>query len=312
MMLRQKSFTSRQIMTDPLLSSIQSTLARETATPLAPGLYIVATPIGNLADITLRALAVLARATHVLCEDTRHSLKLLNHYGIARRLTAYHDHNADRERPKILEWLREGAAVALISDAGTPLISDPGYKLVRDAAAEGIAVLSIPGPSAVVAALAASGLPTDSFFFAGFLPAREAAARRRLAGLAAIPGTLIFFETATRLEGTLDALGELFPGREAVIARELTKRFEEFIRGPLPLARDEKREWKGEFVLLISPPVPQDASQDELENALGSALQRLSARDAVEEVARTFGVPKRMVYNLALQLQKGATHVGDE
>lgn len=299
-------------MTDQLLSSIQLTMARETGTPLPPGLYIVATPIGNLADITLRALAVLATAGHVLCEDTRHSLKLLNHYGIARRLTAYHDHNAARERPKILEWLRAGASVALISDAGTPLVSDPGFKLVRDAAAEGIAVFTVPGPSAVIAALAASGLPSDGFFFAGFLPSRETAARRRLQELADIPGTLVMFETAARLAGTLGILGELFAGREVVIARELTKRFEEFIRGTLPLAEDGAREWKGEFVLLVSPPVARETPEEELESALHHAMARLSVRDAVEEVMRTFGVPRKRVYNLALQIQRNATHVGGE
>ncbi len=304
--------SSRHPMTDPLLCSIQSTLARETASPLTPGLYIVATPIGNLADITLRALAVLSRADHVLCEDTRHSLKLLNHYGIARRLTAYHDHNADRERPKIMEWLRAGASVALISDAGTPLVSDPGFKLVREAAAEGIAIFAIPGASAVLAALTASALPSDSFFFAGFLPPREAAARRRLDALAEVPGALILFETASRLEGTLRILGELFEGREVVIARELTKRFEEFIRGRLPLVRGETGEWKGEFVLVISPPVTKTASEEDLADALRRILEHRTLRDAVEEVTRTFGVPRKRVYNLALHMRKGATDAGSE
>lgn len=299
-------------MTDPLLSSIRSTLARETTEPLAPGLYLVATPIGNLADITLRALAVLSRADRVLCEDTRHSLKLLNHYGIARHLTAYHDHNAERERPKILGWLRAGEAVALISDAGTPLISDPGFKLVREVAAEGIAVSSVPGPSAVLAALAASGLPSDSFFFAGFLPPRETAARRRLDALADVPGTLILFETASRLQDTLRILGDRFQGRDVVIARELTKHFEEFIRGSLPLGRDATGEWKGEFVLLISPPVAHTASDEELRDALCHSLELMSVRDAVEEVTRTFGVPRRRVYNLALQIRKNAPHEGRE
>lgn len=296
----------------PLIDPITAILAREAATPLTPGLYLVATPIGNLADITLRALSTLTRATHICCEDTRHSLKLLGAYGVPGHLTAYHDHNAERERPKILRWLSAGASVALISDAGTPLISDPGYKLVREAAALGHAVFSIPGPSAVTTALAASGLPTDAFFFGGFLPPKAVAARRRLSELAEIPGTLVFFETATRLDDTLDALGDLFPGRELVIARELTKRFEEIIRSSLPIDERRKSEWKGEFVLLVSPPLPKTTSDADLSDALNFALERMSMRDAVDEVTRTFSVPRKTIYNLALQLRKGTTDVGDE
>lgn len=288
-------------MSDQLHQAIRNVIERETSASLAPGLYIVATPIGNLADITLRALAVLAGADHVCCEDTRHSLKLFNHFGISKHLTAYHDHNAHRERPKILRWLAEGARVALISDAGTPLISDPGYKLVREAAEAGHAVFSIPGPSSVITALAASGLPTDSFFFAGFLPPREAAARRRLAEVGAIPGTLVFFDTAPRLETTLAILGEVFFGRELVIARELTKRFEEIIRVTLPFAGRPEAEWKGEFVLLVSPPLAPATNENDVEKALAEAMQHMSVRDAVEKVTRTFSVPRKMVYNLALK-----------
>lgn len=290
-----------------LSEAVQAALDKEMAAALAPGLYLVATPIGNLADISLRALAVLARADRVFCEDTRHSQKLTGHYGLAVRLLAYHDHNAARERPRILKWLAEGASVALISDAGTPLISDPGYKLVREAALQGTPVFSIPGASAVLAGLAASGLPTDSFFFAGFLPPRQAAARIRLEALTEIPGTLIFFETAGRLDKTLRTIGDLFAGRELVIARELTKRFEEFIRAPLPAPQLIGSDWKGEFVLLVSPPSEQTATEADIQAAIVEALTRSSLRDAVEDVRRTLRVPRRQVYDLALKHQKGSS-----
>src|SRR5262245_31211388 len=178
-----------------LAAAMGRVLARELAAPLSAGLYIVATPIGNLADISLRALAILARADHVCCEDTRHSQKLLTAYDIRGRLSPYHDHNAAGQRPKILAWLAEGKSVALISDAGTPLIADPGYKLVRAAAEEGHAVFAVPGPSAAIAALSVSGLPTDAFHFAGFLPPKQAARARRLAELAEVPATLVLYET---------------------------------------------------------------------------------------------------------------------
>ncbi len=300
-----------KLMAGTLNEAVQAALCKEMTAPLAPGLYLVATPIGNLSDITLRALAVLARANHICCEDTRHSQKLISHYGLSGRLTPYHDHNAARERPKILKWLAGGACVALISDAGTPLVSDPGYRLVREAAAQGSGIFSIPGPSAVLAGLAASGLPTDSFFFGGFLPPREAALKRRLEELAEIPATLILFDTATRLDKTLTALGDAFSGRDLVIARELTKRFEEIIRVPLPATQLTGREWKGEIVLLVSPPLPQTAGEDEVRAAIASALERATLRDAVEEVRRTLRVPRRQVYDLALKCQKG-TSGGDD
>jgi 16S rRNA (cytidine1402-2'-O)-methyltransferase len=292
-------------MTGTMADTVRATLESELAAPLAPGLYLVATPIGNLGDITLRALTVLARAEHILCEDTRHTQKLFNRYAIKARLTPYHDHNAARERPRILKKLAEGAVVALVSDAGTPLISDPGYKLVREAADQGSTVFSIPGPSAVLAGLTASGLATDSFFFGGFLPPREVAAKKRLQELAAIPATLIFFETAGRLNRTLRLLADLFPGRDLVLARELTKRFEEIIRTPLPASGLERGDWKGEFVLLLSPPVHEAADEDQIEDAIRVALQGASLRDAVEEVRRTLRVPRKQVYDLALRFQKG-------
>jgi 16S rRNA (cytidine1402-2'-O)-methyltransferase len=292
-------------MSDALKNAVCAALDKELEAGLPPGLYLVATPIGNLSDITLRALSVLARADHVCCEDTRHTLKLLSHYGISTRTSAYHDHNAARERPKILKRLADGASVALVSDAGTPLISDPGYKLVREAAAQGSRVVSIPGPSALLAGLTSSGLPTDSFFFAGFLPPKDAAAKARLAELAAVPGTLIFFETANRLPRTLAALSECFAGREAVIARELTKRFEEIIRLQLPAEPAAGDGLKGEIVLLISPPEAVAAREEDVREAVRAALKHMSLRDAVEEVRRTLRVPRKQVYDLALEFQQG-------
>jgi 16S rRNA (cytidine1402-2'-O)-methyltransferase len=299
-------------MNDALKDAVLAALDKECAVALAPGLYIVATPIGNLSDITLRALAVLARADIVCCEDTRHSLKLMHHYRLSAKLIPYHEHNAARERPKLLKRLSEGARIALISDAGTPLISDPGYRLVRDAGAQGTVVFTVPGPCAVIAGLAVSGLPTDSFFFAGFLPPREAAAKRRLEELADVPGTLIFFETANRLAKSLTAFGTVFAGRELVIARELTKRFEEVLRVTLPADAAPEREWKGEFVLLVSPPLERATDEHELRDAIREAMQRASLRDAVEEVRRTLRVPRKQAYDIALEYQRSMPREGDQ
>jgi 16S rRNA (cytidine1402-2'-O)-methyltransferase len=291
--------------TAPLMGALAAMAARELASPLAPGLYIVATPIGNLADISLRALAVLARAGHICCEDTRHSQKLLTAFGIRGRLTAYHEHNAARERPKILGWLADGASVALISDAGTPLIADPGYKLVREAAEAGHHVFPVPGPSAAIAALSASGLPTDQFLFAGFLPPKESARRKRIEALADIPATLVFYETAPRLAASLADLASIMEGREIAVAREMTKRFEEILRGVLPLALPgEAGEPKGEIVILVAPAQEIEIAEDEIRDALARAMQEMSLRDAVDEVTRTLRVPRRLVYSLALELQK--------
>jgi 16S rRNA (cytidine1402-2'-O)-methyltransferase len=287
----------------PLMDAIAAIADREMSVRLAPGLHIVATPIGNLADISLRALAVLARADHICCEDTRHSQKLLTAFGIRGRLTAYHDHNAERERPKILDWLAKGASVALISDAGTPLIADPGYKLVRAALEAGHAVHAVPGPSAAIAALSVSGLPTDQFLFAGFLPPKENARRKRLEVLAAIPATLVLYETAPRLAAALADLGAAMPGREIVIAREITKRFEELIRGVLPISPADG-DPKGEIVILIGPPGKNEPAEDDIRAAVARALTKMSLRDAVDEVTRTLRVPRRVVYSLALEMQK--------
>ena len=197
------------------------------ATPLAPGLYLVATPIGNLRDITLRALDTLAQADIVACEDTRVTGRLLAHFGIEARLRAYNDHNAARQRPAILEALKDGKSVALVSDAGSPLISDPGYRLVGEAAAAGHRVEAVPGPTAAIAALQVSGLPTDQFRFVGFLAPKDAKRRRQLEALAAEPCTLVFYESGPRLIASLRAMAEVLGDRPAAVARELTKRFEE-------------------------------------------------------------------------------------
>ena len=198
---------------------------RAETQPIRPGLHVVATPIGNLGDISFRALATLAAADAVIAEDTRVTRILLAHYGIATPLVAYHEHNAHEMRPRLLARLREGAALALVSDAGTPLVSDPGFKLVADAVAENIAVTSVPGASAVLAALVVAGLPTDRFFFEGFLPSKSAARRARIAELAAVPGTLVFFESPRRLTETLDDVAAVLAAAEAAVARELTKHF---------------------------------------------------------------------------------------
>lgn len=278
-----------------------------------PGLYLVATPIGNLRDITLRALDTLAGVDVIACEDTRVSAKLLRAYGLEVPLLPYHDHNADAMRPRLLERLREGEAVALVSDAGTPLISDPGFKLVRACAAEGIPVTALPGASAVLTALQLSAQPSDRFLFAGFLPPRTAARRTALAALAALRASLIFFESGPRLAGMLaDLAGELGP-RPAAVARELTKLFEEVRRAPLPdLAAHYAAAGppKGEIVVVVGPPDPDAAAGDSdeaLDAMLAAALTRLSVRDAVAEVCRHSSRPRREVYSRALALsQEGA------
>ncbi len=280
-------------------------IERLAAEPLAPGLYLVATPIGNLGDVTLRALAVLARADLVCCEDTRHSRKLLDAYAIGARLTPYHEHNAEAERPRILAALAEGKSVALISDAGTPLISDPGYKLVRECAAAGHGVVPIPGPSAAIAALSASGLPTDSFFFAGFLPPKDGARRTRIAELADTPGTLVLYEAPHRVAEALAALRDGLGPRPATVARELTKLHEEIRRGTLEdlAAAYAGAEVKGEVAILVGPAPNAAVSDDAIAAEVKSLLATMSVRDAAKSAAETLGVPKARAYDLALKLK---------
>ncbi|MFY9639991.1 MAG: 16S rRNA (cytidine(1402)-2'-O)-methyltransferase [Rhodomicrobium sp.] len=280
-------------------------LDKLAASTLAPGLYLVSTPIGNLADISVRALFVLSAADIAVCEDTRHSRKLLAAYGIGRKLDAYHDFSGDKDRARILAALGQGKSVALISDAGTPLIADPGYKLVRAAIAQGISVFAIPGPSAILAALVTSGLPPDRFYFGGFLPPKEAARREVLEAAQAIPGTLIFYESGSRLEETFEALEAIFPRRPISIARELTKFHETVLRGSTGELLEEIRDRPppGEFVLLIGPGEAAPASNEDIEAALKNALQRGSLKEAVEEVAKGLEVSRKTVYNLALKLR---------
>jgi len=279
------------------------------ASKLDTGLYIVATPIGNLADLTLRGLDVLARADLILCEDTRTTGRLRERYGIATPMTPYHEHNAARVRPALLDRLRDGGALALVSDAGTPLISDPGYRLVRACREEGLPVIPIPGASAVIAALSAAGLPTDRFCFAGFLPPKQAARRTNIADLAKVPATLVFFEAAQRLPDMITDLAAVLGDREAVIARELTKRYESFERGPLPTlaaALIENGPPKGEIVVLVAPPSTDRLSRDDttLDDSLRAALAEGSVRDAADQVAAETGQPRRRVYQRALQLAR--------
>ena len=279
------------------------------APALTPGLHVVATPIGNLRDVTLRALEVLAAADLIACEDTRVTRKLLDHYGIATPLTPYHDHNAAEARPKLIARLAAGAAIALVSDAGTPLVSDPGFKLVRAAREAGLSVTTLPGASAVLAALTVAGLPTDRFFFEGFLPAKEGQRRSRIAELARIPATLVLFETGQRLAGALADLAAGLGPRDGAICRELTKLHEEVRRGELAtLARDiaGAAEPRGEIILVVAPPDPQAAAGDaaDLDALLRRALERVSVKDAVGEVAAVTGRPRREVYQRALALAK--------
>lgn len=283
-------------------------LDRRIAAGISPGLYLVATPIGNLADITLRALAVLGVADRIFCEDTRQSLKLLQRYGIAKRLDTYHEHNAERERPRILAALANGAKVALISDAGTPLISDPGYKLVREAAAAGHPVHAVPGASAVLAGLTGSGLPTDNFTFAGFLPHKSGQRRSRIQDLGQAPGTLVLFEAASRLGSCLHDLAAVLGERQAVIGRELTKLNETFHRGSLAelAAWAVSREVKGEAVIVIAPGAAAEITDSMLEAALAEALRGSSLKDASTEIAARLGVGRRRVYDVGLRLQRRA------
>jgi 16S rRNA (cytidine1402-2'-O)-methyltransferase len=280
---------------------------------LAPGLHIVATPIGNLGDITLRALATLAAADLIACEDTRVTRKLLDRYGIETPLTPYHEHNAATARPKLLGRLADGAAVALVSDAGTPLVSDPGYKLVRAAQQAGHVVTALPGPSATLAALTVAGLPTDQFFFGGFLPPKDAARRSRIAELARIPATLVFFESGPRLGATLAALADGLGNREAAVCRELTKLHEEVRRGDLAaLAQNaEDSETRGEFVLVVAPPDTARPSAEDADALLRQALSRVSLKDAVGEVAVATGLSRRELYQRALALSKNQTSDGN-
>src|ERR1700710_258049 len=276
-----------------------------TAPKPVPGLYLVATPIGHLGDITLRALETLAGGDIIPCEDTRITRRLTERYAISGQLKQYHEHNAALARPKILEKLAQGASIALVSDAGTPLISDPGFKLVREVCAAGYSVIALPGPSSVLAALAVAALPTDRFFFEGFLPSRETARRARLAELARIDATLVMFESGNRVQDTLADLAEIMGARDGAVCREMTKMHEEVRRAPLAelaLAADTL-ETRGEFVLVIGPPAGAPImAGDELDDLLRSQLKRDSVKDAVAHAVELSGRPRREIYARALEL----------
>jgi 16S rRNA (cytidine1402-2'-O)-methyltransferase len=271
---------------------------------LAPGLYIVATPIGNLGDLSPRAAAVLRAVAAVACEDTRVTGKLMQHIGHKARLIRYDDHASEATRDHVLALAVE-QPVALVSDAGTPLISDPGYQLVRRAKALGIAVTSLPGPSAAIVALTLAGLPSDRFLFAGFLPSKAKARNDALVELASIKATLVFYETAPRLTGALTAIGELLPGREVAVARELTKLFEECRSGTPDdlIAHYTAHPPKGEIVLVVAPPGEVQTSAEDADALLAEALLTQKPSQAAAEVARATGLDRKALYARALELK---------
>ena len=306
MTTREKQAPSLQSPKSDQPASFTALGLRAEAEPIGAGLHVVATPIGNLGDITFRALATLAAADAVIAEDTRVTKTLLAHYGIATPMITYHEHNAAVMRPHLIARLKTGAALALVSDAGTPLVSDPGFKLVADALTEGIAVIPVPGASAVLAALVVAGLPTDRFFFEGFLPPRSAARRQRIAELAPIPGTLVFFESPRRLAETLQDLAAVLGARPAAIARELTKLYEECRSGSADdlIAHYRQHPPRGEIVLLIGPPgeeAPADA--DTVETALRAALAKMSPSQAAATVAKALGLDRKTLYAQAMTLK---------
>lgn len=285
-----------------------------SAPKAAPGLYLVATPIGNLGDITLRALETLAGVDIIACEDTRITRRLLERFSITATLKQYHEHNAEQARPKILEALARGSSIALVSDAGTPLISDPGFKLVREVSAAGFPVIALPGPSSVLTALSVAALPTDRFFFEGFLPSKQNARRTRIAELARIDATLVMFESGARVQDSLQDLAGIMGERDAAICREMTKLHEEVRRATLAelAAISDTLETRGEFVLVVGPPAA-DAGMDDaaLDDLLRTALTHSTVKDAVAQAVDASGRAKREVYARALELSK-ETRSGDD
>jgi 16S rRNA (cytidine1402-2'-O)-methyltransferase len=285
----------------------ERSLARHNAQNEAAGLYIVATPIGNARDITLRALDVLHSCDLIAAEDTRVTAKLLAIHGISKSLTAYNDHNAARERPRLLARLVGGARIALVSDAGTPLISDPGYKLVREALAQGVTVHAIPGPSAALTALTLAGLPTNRFLFAGFLPARPGERRRALEGIRAVAASVIFFESPHRIAESLTDMHSILGDRNAAVARELTKLHEEVQRGSLAaLATEFERQAppKGEITIVVAPPLASEPDFARADALLGKAMMHMPLRSAAELIADALDLPKRAIYDRALALKR--------
>jgi len=299
--------------------SADETSGTDAGCKLTPGFHIVATPIGNIADITLRALDTLKRCDAIVCEDTRVTSKLLVRHGIHRPLLSYHEHNAAKMRPILIERVRRGEALAVVTDAGTPLISDPGFKLVREAAAAGLHVTALPGPSALLTALVLSGLPSDRFLFIGFPPTKTKARRATFAEIKALTATLILYETAPRLIETLSDLAEVLGPRDAAVARELTKLFEEVRRGAFPDLAAHYTEVgppKGEIVIVVGPPGADEGIGDDeaVDTALRAALARgVRVREAVDETVAATGRPRREVYARALALsESGGGRVDDE
>lgn len=281
--------------------------AHVEAAALEPGLYLVATPIGSARDITLRALDVLNSADMLAAEDTRVMRHLMDIHGIplrGRKIIAYHDHNSDRRLPGILAALNEARSLAFASDAGTPLVADPGFRLARDAAQQGIRVHAVPGPSAALAALSLSGLPSDRFLFAGFPPAARSAKATWLRQWASVNATVILFESPRRVNHLLEELFEIDPNRITVVARELTKKFEEVIRGTVAelLADPRLETLKGEVVLVLDRPTPVLADSESIRTALKSRLGTLTVKDAAREVAAELGVSRRDAYQTAIEL----------
>lgn len=276
---------------------------------VAAGLHFVATPIGAARDITLKALDILAGADLLAAEDTRTLRHLMEIHGVplnGRQVLAYHDHNGDQMRPRLIDALKLGKSVAYASEAGTPLVADPGYQLARAAIDAGLTVLAAPGPSALLCALSVSGLPTDRFFFAGFLPPKTTARKAALRELARVPGSFIFYESPRRIEACLrDMMDTLGKDRQAALCRELTKRFEEVTRGTLADLFESVagRDIKGEIVLVIDRAAPVIADAATVEEALRQALKTQSSKDAAAQVAEAFGLPRRDVYQLALSLE---------
>jgi len=271
----------------------------------APGLYLVATPIGNLEDISLRALRVLRGVDLIACEDTRHTARLLDHFGIRRKCESHHEHNELQHTRRLISLLKSGASVALVSDAGTPLLSDPGYALVEECRKSGIDVFPVPGPSAAVAALVASGLPTDSFYFAGFLPPKSGLRKRKLQELAAIPGTLVFYEAPHRILAALQDMIQILGDREACLARELTKMHEEWLRGTLATILNDlqgRRQVRGEITLVVdrgTAALPAahswpDSIRRHLEEE--AAKTGVTQKEALKAVARKRGISRRDAY----------------
>jgi len=278
---------------------------------LSAGLYLVSTPIGTASDITLRALDILANADVLAAEDTRNTRKLMDIHGVKlnkRPLMPYHDHNGPAQRPRLLTAIKEGKSVAYVSDAGTPLIADPGYRLAADAISEGLPVTSAPGASALLAALAVAGLPTDRFLFAGFPPVKAVAKAKFLAEFTAVPATLVFYESPRRLADCLSAMVAAYGGDRAVaVCRELTKKFEEVRRGTLTeLAAQyaEEPAPKGEVVVVVGPPIATDASEQDIDAALTDALKTQSVKDAAKEVSEALGLPRKQLYARALELNR--------